>query len=150
MIRSTDRIRTMHAGTLPRPEELFTMVLAKSRGEQVDEASLTQKLQEVIAANVGMQIETGIDSVNDGEVSKVSFTSYVSGRMGGIERRTPKDGPAPSGINGRDMQEFSGYFANRGGFTGTGSNPSFFCVGPVTYTGQAAHTGGHRQLQRRA
>ena len=50
MIRSTDRIRTMHAGTLPRPEELFTMVLAKSRGEQVDEASLTQKLQDVIAA----------------------------------------------------------------------------------------------------
>ena len=138
MIRSTDRIRTMHAGTLPRPEELFTMVLAKSRGEQVDEASLTQKLQEVIAENVGMQIETGIDSVNDGEVSKVTFTSYIGERMGGIERRTPKDGPPPSGINGRDMQEFSGYFANRGGFTGTGSHPSFFCVGPVTYTGQAA------------
>ena len=85
-----------------------------------------------------MQIETGIDSVNDGEVSKVSFTSYIGERMGGLERRTPKDGPPPSGINGRDMQEFSGYFANRGGFTGTGSHPSFFCVGPVTYTGQAA------------
>ena len=138
MIRSTDRIRTMHAGTLPRPQELFSMVVAKSRGEQVDESALTQKIRDVISENVGMQLETGIDSVNDGEVSKVSFTSYVSERMSGIEHRTPKEGAAPPGINGRDMQEFSGFFANRGGFTGTGSNSSFFCVGPIAYSGQAA------------
>ena len=138
MIRSTDRIRTMHAGTLPRPQELLDMVLAKSRGEAVDEPFLTDKLRTVIAENVGMQLETGIDSVNDGEVGKVTFTSYISERMSGIERRAPKEGAAPPGINGRDMQEFSGYFAGRGGFTGAGSNPSFFCVGPIAYTGQAA------------
>ena len=138
MIRSTDHIRTMHAGTLPRPQDLFTMVLAKSRGEAVDESAMTKLLQDVIGENVGLQLETGIDSVNDGEVGKVTFTSYISERMGGIERRTPKDGPAPPGINGRDMQEFAGFFEARGGFTGTGSNPSYFCVGPITYTGQAA------------
>jgi 5-methyltetrahydropteroyltriglutamate--homocysteine methyltransferase len=138
MIRSTDHIRTMHAGTLPRPPELLEMVVAKSRGEPVDEPVLTDKLRTVIAENVGLQLETGIDSVNDGEVSKVTFTSYISERMSGIERRTPRDGPAPPGINGRDMWEFSGYFAGRGGFTGSGSNPSFFCVGPIAYSGQAA------------
>ncbi|MCY4625785.1 MAG: cobalamin-independent methionine synthase II family protein [Chloroflexi bacterium] len=137
MIRSTDHIRTMHAGTLPRPRELLDMVVAKSRGEPVNEPAMTDTIRSVIAENVGLQIETGIDSVNDGEVSKVTFTSYIGERMGGIERRTPKDGPAPPGINGRDMQEFSGYFAQRGGFTGAGSNPSFFVVGPITYTGQA-------------
>ena len=138
MIRSTDHIRTMHAGTLPRPRDLFEMVVAKSRGESVNEPVLTDTIRSVIAENVGLQIETGIDSVNDGEVSKVTFTSYIGERMGGIERRTPKDGPAPPGINGRDMQDFSGYFAARSGFTGAGSNPSFFCVGPLTYTGQDA------------
>ena len=138
MIRSTDRIRTMHAGTLPRPQELFSMVFARMQGQQVDEEALTRMIREVIAENVGMQIETGVDSINDGEVNKFSFTHYVGERMGGIEVRTPKEGPAPFGINGRDMQAFPGYFDGRPGFTGSGSNPSFFCVGPLTYTGQAA------------
>ena len=73
MIRSTDRIRTMHAGTLPRPQELFSMVFARMQGQQVDEEALTRMIREVIAENVGMQIETGVDSVNDGEVSKVQL-----------------------------------------------------------------------------
>ena len=149
MIRSTDHIRTMHAGTLPRPPELLEMVVAKSRGEPVDEPVLTDKLRTVIAENVGLQLETGIDSVNDGEVSKVTFTSYISERMSGIERRTPRDGPAPPGINGRDMWEFSGYFAGRGGFTGSGSNPSFFCVGPDCLQRPGRHPGRQRQFQRR-
>ena len=40
MIYSTDRILTTHAGSLPRPDDLRTMVLAQGRGEPVDEAAL--------------------------------------------------------------------------------------------------------------
>jgi 5-methyltetrahydropteroyltriglutamate--homocysteine methyltransferase len=139
MIRSTDRIRTMHAGTLPRPTDLRDMVVAKETGKEYDKAKFTQQVQATIKENVKLQIASGIDSVNDGEVSKLSFTSYISDRMGGIEKRKPSDGPAPFGINGRDTAEFMEYFVNKGGgFTGLGSNPSYFVTGPVTYTGQAA------------
>ena len=138
MIRSTDRILTMHAGTLPRPDDLRAMVVAKETGQPYDEAHFTQRVQAVIKENVRLQIESGIDSVNDGEVSKLTFTSYISDRIGGIEKRKPSDGPAPFGINGRDTKEFNEYFMNKGGFTGLGSNPSYFVTGPVTYTGQAA------------
>ena len=77
MIRSTDRILTMHAGTLPRPTDLRERVMAKSRGEAIDEAAFTADLQRVISENVKKQIETGIDSVNDGELSKSSFSNYM-------------------------------------------------------------------------
>ena len=138
MIRSTDRIRTMHAGTLPRPNDLRDMVVAKESGQAYDESKFTLLVQSVIKENVKLQIGSGIDSVNDGEVSKLSFTSYISDRMGGIEKRKPSDGPAPFGINGRDTAEFNEYFINKDGFTGLGSNPSYFVTGPVTYTGKAA------------
>lgn len=138
MIRSTDRIRTMHAGTLPRPNDLRDMVVAKESAQAYDESKFTRRVQAVIKENVKLQIESGIDSVNDGEVSKLSFTSYISDRIGGIEKRKPSDGPAPFGINGRDTAEFNEYFINKDGFTGLGSNPSYFVTGPVTYTGQAA------------
>ena len=138
MIRSTDRIRVMHAGTLPRPQELFNMTLSKMLGQPVDEAALTSLVRDVIRENVGLQIETGIDSANDGEVHKFSFTHYIMERLGGIEQRKPKDGPAPPGVNGRDEIDFPGYFDGKPGFTGSGSNPSVFVVGPLTYTGQAA------------
>ena len=138
MIRSTDRILTMHAGTLPRPDDLRAMVVAKETGLPYDKAQFTQRVQAVIKENVRLQIESGIDSVNDGEVSKLTFTSYISDRIGGIEKRKPSDGPAPFGINGRDTLEFNEYFMNKSGFTGLGANPSYFVTGPVTYTGQAA------------
>ena len=138
MIRSTDRIRTMHAGTLPRPNDLRDLVVAKESGQAYDESKFTRLVQSVIKENVKLQIESGIDSVNDGEVSKLSFTSYISDRIGGIEKRKPSDGPAPFGINGRDTAEFNEYFINKDGFTGLGSNPSYFVTGPVTYTGKAA------------
>ena len=138
MIRSTDRILTMHAGTLPRPDDLRGMVVAKEAGQPYDEAQFTKRVQAVIKENVRLQIASGIDSVNDGEVSKLTFTSYISDRIGGIEKRKPSDGPAPFGINGRDTKEFNEYFINKGGFTGLGANPSYFVTGPVTYTGQAA------------
>ncbi|SVB47515.1 uncharacterized protein METZ01_LOCUS200369 [marine metagenome] len=128
----------MHAGTLPRPNDLRDMVVAKESNQVYDESKFTRRVQAVIKENVKLQIESGIDSVNDGEVSKLSFTSYISDRIGGIEKRKPSDGPAPFGINGRDTAEFNEYFINKEGFTGLGTNPSYFVTGPVTYTGETA------------
>jgi len=135
MIRSTDRILTMHAGALPRPDDLRDMAFAKDFGLPYDEAQFTQRVQAVIKENVRLQIESGIDSINDGEASKFSFTTYASDRIGGIEKRKPSDGPAPFGINGRDTLEFPEYSYP---FFALGANPSYFVTGPVTYTGQAA------------
>ena len=142
MIRSTNRILTMHAGTLPRPADLRDRVMAKSRGEAIDEAAFTQDLQRVIGENVKKQIETGIDSVNDGELSKSSFSNYMKERLGGLESRDADPNAARMGaIGGRDLIAFAEYFetgANRSA-AATGQNrvDQTVCTGPITYIGYA-------------
>ena len=87
MLRSTERILTMHAGTTPRVPDLRQMVLDKSTGEKVDEAALTARLREAIAESVQRQVGIGLDSINDGELGKSSFTNYARERLTGHENR---------------------------------------------------------------
>ena len=95
MKRSESRILTTHAGSLPRPEGLVEMLGAVSRGEQVDEAALADAARAATADVVRAQVEAGVDVVNGGEQSRVSFSTYVTQRMsgfgGGWTRRGHRD-----------------------------------------------------------
>src|SRR5439155_25629504 len=110
MIYSTDRILTTHAGSLPRPDGLMDMVLAKARGQPVDQAALDTRLKSGVAEVVKRQIECGLDIINDGELSKPNFTDYVSGRIAGCEKR-PGTGFRRLSMTARDERKFAGYFA---------------------------------------
>jgi len=139
MRRTTDHILTMHAGSLPRPDDVRAMVLAKGEGESVDEELLATRLQEAVTGVVQMQIECGVDSINDGEQSKTNFSNYVKERLGGTIIRTyePGEGPEPQQISGRDRQEFPYYFSSGRSQGGTRPrNKQTFCVEPLTYVGQ--------------
>lgn len=137
MKRSTERILTTHAGSLPRPEGLREIVVAKGTGQPYDEGDLSRRLRSGVADVVRLQIESGLDIVNDGELSKPSFTDYARERIGGLEKRemSPEARPAQA-ISGRDQREFPEYFASRVQ-VGAGFDP-IFCSGPLSYTGQAA------------
>lgn len=138
MKRSTDRIRTMHAGSLPRPDDVREMVAAKATGDPVDEEQLDGRLTEAVADVVRQQIECGMDSINDGELSKTNFTNYANERLGGIELRTfaPGEGPEPEQISARDRLAFPGYFDSPRGFVvRRPRDKQLFCVGPITYAG---------------
>jgi len=74
MQRSTDRILTTHAGSLPRPADLREMVTAKSNGQPYDAAALAQRLCSAVAEVVQQQLAAGLDSINDGELGKTNFT----------------------------------------------------------------------------
>ena len=73
MIYSTDRILTAHAGSLPRPDDLREMVLAKARGETTDQAALEARLRSAVAEIVKRQVACGLDVVNDGRNDKVQM-----------------------------------------------------------------------------
>jgi 5-methyltetrahydropteroyltriglutamate--homocysteine methyltransferase len=136
MIYSTDRILTAHAGSLPRPDDLREMVLAKARAEPHEPAALEARLKSAVADIVKRQVECGLDIVNDGELSKPNFTDYVLGRIAGCEKR-PGTGRRKLDIIARDERKFAGYFAGhpRAGFTGGQTLP--VCVGELRYVGQA-------------
>ena len=67
MKRSTDRILTTHAGSLPRPAALTELYAARANGQLIDEAQVTYEAEVAVNAVVSKQIEVGIDVVNNGE-----------------------------------------------------------------------------------
>src|SRR5689334_14330524 len=77
MTRSNERILTSHAGSLPRPDDLGVLLVAKHAGEPYDEARFATRVRAAVREVVHQQIECGIDVVNDGELSKINFTSYA-------------------------------------------------------------------------
>ena len=84
MKRSETRILTTHTGSLPRPEGLVDMLAALSRGDSVDEAALASACLEATSDVVRSQAEAGVDVINGGEQSRVSFSTYVTQRMSGF------------------------------------------------------------------
>ncbi len=88
MKRSTDRILTTHAGSLPRPPDLTRMMWDLLDEKPVDQDKLATRVQEAVVEVVGKQREAGIDIVSDGEMSKVGFSNYVMQRYSGFANRT--------------------------------------------------------------
>jgi 5-methyltetrahydropteroyltriglutamate--homocysteine methyltransferase len=84
MIRSSDRFLTTHAGSLPRPDDLVRMMYAKEEGVPVDPVALAQRVRTAVAEVVRKQTEAGIDLVNDGEMSKPSYATYIKDRLAGF------------------------------------------------------------------
>ena len=84
MQRSTERFLTTHTGSLPRPDDLIRMMYAKEEGVPIDPAALSARVRAAVAEVVKKQAAAGIDLVNDGEMSKPSYATYVKDRLGGF------------------------------------------------------------------
>lgn len=141
MIRSLDRILVTHAGTLPRPADVTKALYARANGAKIDENQLARNIRDVVGDVVRKQAACGIDSVNDGEISKANFTFYIRDRLGGIELREvdPAKAPPRLNISGRDERELPDYFAaGLGTFADSKPNQRLFCTKPLEYVGQAA------------
>ena len=84
MKRSTDRFLTTHTGSLPRPEDLIRMMYAKEEGVPVDAAALSQRVAAAVDEVVRKQAAAGVDVINDGEMSKPSYATYIKDRLSGF------------------------------------------------------------------
>src|SRR3981189_3645989 len=92
---STDHILTTHVGSLPRPPDLLAMLEAREAGDGFDEAALRAGLAAAVREIVEKQVACGIDSVCDGEQSKISYTFYVRHRLAGIGAFRGAEGGTP-------------------------------------------------------
>ena len=84
MIRSTERFLTTHTGSLPRPDDLIRMMYAKEEGVPVDHKALGARIRSAVEDVVQKQSQAGVDIVNDGEMSKPSYATYVKDRLAGF------------------------------------------------------------------
>jgi len=88
MAGSNGGIRTTHAGSLPRPDDLADMIWRRMDGEAVDDSAIEERLDSAVVEIVQKQREAGIDVVSDGELSKTGFSTYVGDRFSGFEGRS--------------------------------------------------------------
>ena len=87
MKKSTQRILTTHAGSLPRPLALLELMREKLSGNSHDESAYDAAVTKAVANSIAQQVETGIDVVADGEMSKPGFFTYARQRLDGFEPR---------------------------------------------------------------
>jgi 5-methyltetrahydropteroyltriglutamate--homocysteine methyltransferase len=132
---STDRILTTHTGSLPRPEPLVDLILAREEGHAVDDGAFEAETARAVDEVMARQMASGIDVVSDGEMSKPSYTTYIRHRVAGIE---PDPRAAERGHDimlGRDLLEHPDFGQTRRNFS---SVPFPGCVGELRYKDRAA------------
>ena len=95
------RILTTHVGSLPRSQAVTDVLFAREREEPRDAERDDAVITEAVAEIVRRQVEVGIDIVSDGEMSKISYATYIARRLGGFAGDTPRE-------PGQDLVEFPG------------------------------------------
>ncbi len=147
-----ERIPVTHAGSLIRPPELLAFLSAGDHGRaSADSADYRAALAKAVAQAVRRQVETGIDIIDDGEMGKATWITYLYERTSGLESR-PLEGNFSTILPAsRDRQNFPGAYreldllerdatarvraeAGGPGAEAPGGPPAVWvCTGPMTY-----------------
>ena len=125
MLHSTDYFLTTHTGSLPRPEDLIRMMFAKEEGVPVDRAALAVRIRSAVAEIVRRQVESGVTVVNDGEMSKPSYATYVKDRLNGF-------GGESRPLQYRDLVDFPHMARRVFGDPGRSRRRTPACDGPIS------------------
>jgi len=127
---STQRILCTHTGSLPRPADLRDALVRIDQGDPPDAETFAVQVQAAVADVVARQVAAGLDIVNDGEMSKVSYSTYVTERLSGF-------GGAGRSVAPPDIQDFPEWALGlgMGDVSDTIAVPA--CVDDVTYANRA-------------
>jgi 5-methyltetrahydropteroyltriglutamate--homocysteine methyltransferase len=99
MRTSTDRILTTHVGSLPRSQAVTDVLFGREHNTISDAAAAAKVITDATVEVVKRQVAAGIDVVSDGEMSKISYATYVADRFTGFDGDTPRE-------PGQDLVEF--------------------------------------------
>ena len=126
MVRSSDRFLTTHTGSLPRPDHLVRFMYAKEEGQAVDRAELATHIRNAVAGVVAQQKEAGIDIINDGEMSKPSYATYIKDRLSGF-------GGTGNTFVYQDLMDFPNLAKRVFGDPGRSRRKTPACNGPIAF-----------------
>jgi 5-methyltetrahydropteroyltriglutamate--homocysteine methyltransferase len=130
MKRSTERILTSHTGSLPRPDNLVQLMIAREQGKAVDASELAETVSNAVADAVKHQVAAGIDIISDGEMSKIGFANYVKDRLTGF-------GGQSNPLIAQDILDHPDLYVLRRN-EGGGRNFIPACTGPISLRDQNA------------
>jgi 5-methyltetrahydropteroyltriglutamate--homocysteine methyltransferase len=125
MKHSTDRILTTHVGSLPRSQAVTDVLFARERSAVADAKAAAATITDGVAEVVRRQVSVGIDVVSDGEMSKISYATYVAERLSGFDGDTPRE-------PGQDLVEFPGLLKKLADRGSTAKYRRPRCVGEIS------------------
>jgi 5-methyltetrahydropteroyltriglutamate--homocysteine methyltransferase len=123
-VTDSDRILTTHVGSLPRSAAVASLIFARENGEQVDPAAFEEVIASAVDEAVRKQKESGVDIVSDGEMSKISYATYIKDRISGFEGDCARTPPA-------DLERFPAFLERQAKSGGTPSYRRPECVSEV-------------------
>ena len=127
MKTSTERIITTHVGSLPRPDSLIELLHKKEQGDPYDQLAFDQCVSAAVDEVVARQVAANIDLVSDGEMSKISYVTYLKDRLNGF------NGVALENRAAADLLDFIDYarrLVEQGGTERSLQGPA--CDGPLS------------------
>ncbi len=124
MHTSRERILTTHVGSLPRSAAVTDGVFARENGQSYDPEDLARTIREAVDEVVSRQVQAGVDLVSDGEMSKISYATYIKDRITGFDGDSERNPPA-------DLEDFPGFLQRQAQSGGTPSYRRPCCVGAI-------------------
>ncbi len=124
MKRSIDRILTTHVGSLPRSQAVTDVLFAREGNTITDARAAAVVIAEAVRDVVRRQVEVGVDVVSDGEMSKISYATYIADRFTGFAGDTPRE-------PGQDLVEFPGLLTKLAERGSTAKYRRPRCVGDI-------------------
>lgn len=122
MKTSSNRILTTHVGSLPRSKDVTDVVFAHEAGNPLPNAESV--IRSAVDAVVKRQVDTGVDVVSDGEMSKISYATYIKDRITGFEGDSERQPPS-------DLQEFPSFLERQAQSGGTPTYTRPCCVAEI-------------------
>ncbi len=125
MRSSTDRILTTHVGSLPRSKAVTDGVFASEQETLTDKAGFENTIRNAVDDVVQRQLRASVDIVSDGEMSKISYATYIKDRLTGFDGDSPRNAP-------KDLEDFPGFLERQAKGGGTPSYRRPRCVGEIS------------------
>ena len=119
------QIKTTHVGSLPRSKEITDLVFAREAGVPIEEAGFNRIVAAAVIDIVAQQSKAGIDLPSDGEMSKISYATYIKDRLAGFAGDSPRRPP-------QDLEQFPSFLERLARNGGTASYKRPKCVGAIT------------------
>jgi 5-methyltetrahydropteroyltriglutamate--homocysteine methyltransferase len=119
------RFLTTHVGSLPRPQDLMQIMFAREDGLPFDGAVLDQRVARAVEHVVERQAQAGVDIINDGEMPKPSYATYVKDRLNGF-------GGSGNSYVFQDLEAYPGTKARMFDDPGRKHRKTPACNGPIS------------------
>jgi 5-methyltetrahydropteroyltriglutamate--homocysteine methyltransferase len=119
------RFLTTHIGSLPRPADLMEVMFAREDGLPLDAAAVDAMVRKAVREVVDLQVEAGVDIVNDGEMSKPSYATYIKDRLNGF-------GGTGNSFAFQDLEDYPDTKARVFADPGRKHRKTPACNGPIT------------------